>query len=321
MISTLTEKKSGASWKMKSEDAEKIISNIRAAIKKYYEESSLTYAVCGISGGLDSAVIAGLLSNIEGVKPIGVIMPCESDMEAEEIAGIVLKQYKIPAIRLDLTADYHHLMGHYYTSDGVHGQLTSVLNGYGDKELIRSFPHCKPRAAGNIKARLRMITLYHIAQLTGGIVISTDNLSELCMGFWTLNGDVGDLSPIQYVLKGLEEYTIAKALGVPKEALEAVPTDGLDVIPGGSDEDQLGLPYKDLDRVIISLLKNKLDKETIDKDSLSLLSKSLSEELGYEQKQVAHIANQMMRTHFKRNWPKVFSRSDIGLPDIEEMEI
>ncbi len=320
MISTLPEIESGASLKMKSEDAGKIISNIRDAIKKYYTESRLTYAVFGISGGLDSAVIAGLLSDIEGIKPIGVIMPCESDIQAEQIAGIVLKHYKIPAIRTDLTADYHHLMGHYYTSEGVYGQLTSVLNGYGDNELVTSLPHRKARASGNIKARLRMITLYHIAQLTGGIVISTDNLSELCMGFWTLNGDVGDLSPIQYVFKGLEEHAIAEALGVPREAIDAIPTDGLDVIPGGSDEDQLGLPYKDLDRVIISLLKNKIDKKTIDKDSLSLLSNNLAEELGYEPKRVAHIADQMIKTNFKRNWPKVFSRSDIGLPEIDELE-
>jgi NH3-dependent NAD+ synthetase len=79
------------------------------------------------------------------------------------------------------------------------------------------------------------------------------------MGFWKLNGDVGDLSQIQHVWKGLEEYVIAEALGVREESLRADPTDGLDVIPGGTDEDQLGLPYHELDRVIARLLQNKFD--------------------------------------------------------------
>lgn len=310
------------SYRLSHEEAQNTIQNIRKAIKQYFVDNKLTYAIFGKSEGIDSSVIAGLLSDIEGIKPIGVIMPCESDLEAERIARVVLDHFKIPWIRIDLTREFHFLMGHYYSSEGVHGQLSNIVKHYGDTDTLKSLPHRKPRATGNMKARLRMITLYHIAQLTGGIVISTDNLSELWMGFWTLNGDVGDLSPIQYVWKGLEEYTIAEALGVPKESIETVPTDGLEVIPCGTDQDQLGLPYYDLDRVIIALLQNKFDGNgKVNEEDILSLSDRLSQQLGYGAQKIAHIARQMKNTHYKRNWPKVFTRSEIGLPDVEDIKI
>ena len=310
------------SYHLKHEEALTIIENIRKSIKQYFVENKLTYAVFGKSEGIDSSVIAGLLSGIDGIKPIGVIMPCESDLDAERVARIVLDHYRIPWVRIDLTQEFHFLMGHFSSSEGVHGQLSTILKQYGDAGTLKSLPHRKPRATGTIKARLRMITLYHIAQLTGGIVISTDNLSELMMGFWTLNGDVGDLSPIQYVWKGLEEYTIAEALGVPKESLDAVPTDGLEVIPGGTDQDQLGLPYHDLDRVIIALLQNKFTGTgNIKDEDIIEISGRLSSRLGYSPGTITHIAKQMSNTHFKRNWPRVFTRAEIGLKDIKDIKI
>lgn len=301
-------------YQLSTDDAHKVIEKIRQLIKQYFKENGLSYAIFGKSEGLDSSLIAGLLSNIEGVKPIGVIMPCESDPKAECIARRVLDHFKIPIIRVDLTQEYHFLMGRIYSVEGVYGQISDIFKHYNDSNLMNILPHRKQRASGNIKARLRMITLYHIAQLTGGIVISTDNLSEFWMGFWTLNGDVGDLAPIQNIWKGLEEYELGKVLGVPEESLNAIPTDGLDVIPGGTDEDQLGLPYNELDRVIISLIQAEFTGSNNNNDSDILsLSNKLSNQLGYESGKIAHIANQMKKTHYKRNWPRAFSREEIGL--------
>lgn len=309
------------SYKLTHDEARNVIKNIRSLIQQYFYENKLTYAIFGKSEGIDSSVIAGLLSDIKGVKPIGVVMPCESDLEAERIARVVLDHFKIPWIRIDLTREFHFLMGHLYSSEGVHGQLSNILKHYKDFDLLKSLPHKKNRASGNIKARLRMITLYHIAQLTGGLVVSTDNLSEFWTGFWTLNGDVGDLSPIQHVWKGLEEYTIAEVLGVPEESLHATPSDGLDIIPGGTDEDQLGLPYSHLDRVIIGLIQNKFDgNNKYTEDEILLLSNHLSEQLGYFPAKIAHVACQIAKTHYKRNWPKVLKRSEIGLIDINEIK-
>lgn len=304
-------------YRLTTEQVQEVTKRIRQAIQQYFRENGLTYAIFGKSEGLDSSVIAGLLSNLEGVKPIGVIMPCESDPEAGRIAKLVLDHFQIPFIKVDITQEFHFLMGHLYSMEGVHGQLAIIIKHYGDSHLLKTMAHRKARASGNIKARLRMITLYHIAQLTGGIVISTDNLSEFWMGFWTLNGDVGDFGPIQQIWKGLEEYTIAKALGVPEESINAIPTDGLDVIPGGTDEDQLGLPYDNLDRVIIALIQNKFDGTEKWKDEeIVSLSNHLSNQLGYDSTKIAHIARQMTNTHYKRNWPKVITRAEIGLADI-----
>jgi NAD+ synthetase len=309
-------------YQLTPDQAQVAIQKMRQAIQTYFQDNNLTYAVFGKSEGLDSSVIAGLLSDLPGVKPIGVLMPIESAPEVERIARLVLDHFRIPAVRVDLTPEYHALMVRFYSAGAVVDQLFGILKDYGDETLARGMVYRKSRAAGNIKVRLRMITLYHIAQLTGGIVISTDNLSELWMGFWTLNGDVGDLSPIQYVWKGLEEYTIAEALGVPRESLEAVPTDGLDVIPGGTDQDQLGLPYAELDRVIVRLLQNRFDGTTRwPPQETDALVAQIAGELGYSRSEVSHVADQLCRTHFKRHWPHVVTRQEIGLPEIDSLQV
>lgn len=303
--------------KLTKTKAKEVIKNIREKIQHYFKQNNLTYAIFGKSEGLDSSVIAGLLSNLPGIKPIGVIIPCESDPEAERIGKLVLNHFSIPFIKVDVTKDFHHIMGNFYFADGMYGQLSEILKQDNDFTTIKKIPHIKAKAAGNIKARLRMIVLYHLAQLTSGLVVSTDNLSELYMGFWTINGDVGDISPIQHIFKGLEEYTIAEVLGVPNESLNAVPTDGLEILPGGTDEDQLGLLYHDLDQVIIALLQNSFDgSQKWKADKLICLADKLSTQTGYKSDKIIHVANQMAVTNFKRHWPRVFKRSELNLPEI-----
>ena len=298
------------------------ITKIRQRIQAYFREHNLTYAIFGKSEGLDSSVIAGLLSNLEGVRPVGVLMPCESKPEVERIARLVLDHFHIPAIKVDLTFEYHSLMAGFYSSGSVQDQLTQIAEDYKDEKLLQEIILRKSRASGNLKVRLRMIALYHIAQLTSGLVVSTDNLSEFWMGFWTINGDVGDLSPIQHVWKGLEEYKIASVLGIPEESIKAVPTDGLDITPNGTDEDQLGLPYNELDRVIIRLLQNKFDgstKSTLEKNET--LCEKIAGELNLSPQKVLHVAHQLSGTNFKRNWPKLVTREEAGLEDIQNMEV
>ena len=309
-------------YSLTREEAIQSIERIRSAIQIYFRGNNLTYAIFGKSEGLDSSVIAGLLSHLEGVKPIGVLMPCESNPEVERIARLVLDHFKIPWIRVDLTPEFHSLMARYYSAGAAQDQLIKVVQDYGDHHLLKYMIQRKARAAGNIKVRLRMITLYHIAQMTRGLVVSTDNLSEFWMGFWTLNGDVGDLSPIQYVWKGLEEYAIAEALGVPEESLKAVPTDGLDIIPGGTDEDQLGLPYHELDQVIVRLLQNRFDGTGgWPQAEMEALVNTIARETDHTTDKVAHVAHQLASTHYKRNWPRVVTREEVGLPDINDLDI
>jgi NAD+ synthetase len=96
-----------------------------------------------------------------------------------------------------------------------------------------------------------MITLYNLASARGGMVASTDNLSELSAGFWTLHGDVGDFSPIQALLKSWEVPSLARLNGVPENTVRATPTDGLGIAAG--DEAQLGCSYLEWDLMVYAL--------------------------------------------------------------------
>jgi nicotinamide-nucleotide amidase len=121
---------------------------------------------------------------------------------------------------------------------------------------------------GNIRARLRMITLYNLAGAHNGFVASTDNFSELAAGFWTLHGDVGDVAPIQSLTKSWEVPCLAELMGVPNSIVMAVPTDGLGIANG--DEDQLGCSYLEFDVGMFSLMKNINIKADNERDQMIL---------------------------------------------------
>ena len=115
---------------------------------------------------------------------------------------------------------------------------------------------------GNMKARIRMIYLYNLAQFNKGLVLSTDNYTEYLLGFWTLHGDVGDYGMIQTLWKtevyGLSKWIIDTQLPelIQRESLQecidAVPTDGLGITD--SDLDQLGCTsYAEVDRHLLSM--------------------------------------------------------------------
>ena len=269
--------------------------------------------------GLDSSVIAGLFSGISGIKPIALILPCESSPDDERIAKTVLKHFKIPWIKVDLTDSYRYLKNDYSNKNKVDSQLEELVTKYGDSKMMNYAKSRERFALWNIKVRLRMTTLYHVAQLTGGVVVSTDNFSEWWMGFWTLNGDVGDFSPIQQIFKGIELYEIARALGVPKESIDAKPTDGLNIVPGGGDEDQLGLPYDKLDPVIIELLKADYDNWNVSRGDKGEIALKIAKKLNYPLDKITHIANQMRNTYFKRRVPVQVKRENIGLPEISKL--
>ena len=127
----------------------------------------------------------------------------------------------------------------------LRNDIVQNLVEYANKDKIRK---------GNIRARLRMITLYNLAGASQGFVASTDNFSELAAGFWTLHGDVGDVSPIQSLTKSWEVPALAEMQGVPDSVVFAVPTDGLGI--SSSDEDQFGFSYLEFDLSLFKLLEN-----------------------------------------------------------------
>lgn len=212
--------------------AERIIEELT----NYREHWGIDSVAIGISGGIDSAVTANLFKQA-GWQVLPVIMSIEQATDEVERGREVCEHLGVTFIERDLTDMYTYNvnnMAEYH--DGI------VADTY--RGSIRR---------GNIRARLRMQTLYDFASQIGGCVASTDNFSELAAGFWTLHGDVGDIAPIQSLIKSWEVPKLAQHLGVPDSVIEAKPTDGLGISTG--DEDQLGVSYLEFDIGLFTLMR------------------------------------------------------------------
>lgn len=215
-----------------------LANSIRESLIEYTDQYDVNTVLIGMSGGIDSAVTAALFKNA-GWRVLGITMPIhqkqnETDrgIEACEALGIEHRQ-------VDLSAPYDNLV-EFYRTRGI-----DYVNDVRSRKAAMRM--------GNIRARLRMITLYNLASAENGIVASTDNFSELAAGFWTLHGDVGDVSPIQAMTKSWEVPALAEHLGVPRSIVEAVPTDGLGI--SNSDEDQFGFSYLEFDIALFALMR------------------------------------------------------------------
>lgn len=194
----------------------------------YLHASGLSTYVMGLSGGVDSSFLAALLYS-RRIPYLGFSLPIATNSPQETERGLrVAKAYACPprGVSIEVLQDFSHL----------YAQISAAFGAVCGRS--------SPVAEGNIKARMRMLFLYHMAQLHGGCVLSTDQLDELLTGFWTLHGDVGDVSPIQLIPKSVE-YELARMLCARlddpaplRAAIEAVPTDGLGI--SSSDLDQLG---------------------------------------------------------------------------------
>ncbi|MBQ8892062.1 MAG: NAD(+) synthase [Bacilli bacterium] len=227
---------------MKDFNAEKEVNNIVKFIRDYYKENNLGGAILGISGGKDSGIVAALLVKALGRENvIGVTMPCHSQNEDKTDAKLVSDYYGFKLINFDLTSTYD-----------IFKEELKKLGNFNETELKDSDI--------NIKPRLRMLTLYYLAAMYSKIyhktyiVAGTSNKCELYVGYFTKGGDsVSDISPIaDYTVD--EVIEIGKYLNVPKKVLYKTPSDGLS---GMSDEEKLGVTYKD----IASYMNNPLSVE------------------------------------------------------------
>lgn len=220
---------------------EKIAAYLQSWIKEKFSEAGASRAVLGISGGIDSALLAALLAKTLGAENVtGVIMPCHSMAVDEEYALLLAKAIKIKTAKVDLSA--------------VYDAAVAALETGGAKP--------DGLAAANIKPRLRMTALYAIAQQHGALVCGGGNKDELTFGYFTKYGDSGvDILPLADLLKG-EVWSVAEFLGVPREIIDRPPTAAL--WDGQTDEAEMGLTYKELDKYIATGEASDAAKEKIE---------------------------------------------------------
>lgn len=208
-------------------DFEKEIAKRVEFIQNCLKEANADGIVYGNSGGKDSALV-GILCKKACDNVLAVIMPCQSKRnygEDAEDGRAVAEQFGIDYITVDLT--------------DVKGAIS---------ETITKNVEISDMGSANIAPRLRMTTLYTIAQSKNMIVSGTGNLSELTMGYFTKWGDGAcDFNPIAD-LTANEIFEYLKYLDAPKHIIEKPPSAGL--FEGQTDEKEMGLTYKDLDQFI-----------------------------------------------------------------------
>jgi len=202
------------------------INHITRWIKSYARKNKIDTLVVGVSGGIDSAVVSTLCART-GMYTMAVSMPIRQSAHTHDLS-VRHGQW--------LTENFE-LVDH-YTID-----LTPAFEQF--EHATRVFSD--ELAYANSRARLRMATLYQLAQTNRGLVVGTGNkVEDFGVGFFTKYGDGGvDISPIGDCMK-TEVWDMGRELGVLPEIIDAAPTDGL-WADGRTDEDQLGMTYAELE--------------------------------------------------------------------------
>lgn len=192
--------------------------------------------IFGLSGGIDSAVVARLCQMAAPQRVLGVLLPCYSHPNDEDDARLVARTFDIPVARVDLGA----------TFDTMNEALHSAVKGL--PEVVESVDIKQQMPGANIKPRLRMTALYYLANSLDYLVAGTGNRSEITLGYYTKYGDGGvDLLPIGALVKS-EVRALARELGVPARVIEKPPTAGLWM--GQTDEAEMGFTYEALEQYL-----------------------------------------------------------------------
>jgi len=179
-------------------------------------------AVIGISGGVDSAVVAQLAVEALGRdNVIGLLMPYGAQKDIAH-SLMVVERLGIPHVTVDIRP-----LAETFAGTGCFGS---------------------DMAKANLRARARMLLLYGVANSKGMLVLGTGNKSEIEVGYYTKYGDGGvDILPIGDLYK-TEVWGLARHIGVPKEIVEKAPSAGL--WEGQTDEGEMGVKYNDLDAIL-----------------------------------------------------------------------
>jgi NAD+ synthase len=216
------------------DDAQTVISWF---LRHHVTESGIEGVVVGMSGGLDSSVVAKLA--VDGLGPdkvTAVLMPeASTPDECMEDAEAMADEWGVEVLSVNI--------------------LEAV-------EVFGEMMACDTREdLGNVKSRLRMMTLYHIARLRGLLVLGTGNKSELLTGYFTKWGDgASDLCPVGDLYKS-QVKVLAGKIGIPEKVIDRVPSGNL--WDGQTDEDELGIDYGTLDRILLGIELGMGDQDIV----------------------------------------------------------
>lgn len=212
---------------------------IEKFVSDYLNTTGMQKYVLGLSGGVDSSLVAAITRKAVGKdKLVCVMIPIDSNPDDLSDALKVANNLDLNYLVFDASETFHKEVEE-FTRLGI--------------ELDKS-------TLANLKVRIRMCVLYAIAQKEHGLVIGTDNADERYTGYFTKYGDGAvDLLPIARLVKS-EVVEACKIYGIPNDLAERIPTAGL--WEGQTDEGEMGITYKTLDSF---LLNKKIDQKSLDR--------------------------------------------------------
>lgn len=223
---------------------EKKIDHIVEWLREQVALSKTNGILVGLSGGIDSSVVACLIKKAFPNNSMGVLLPCKSSEKDKKDGIAVAEACGLDYIEVELT-EAHKLI--------FESTMNALSHSRSSKQLTDA----------NLRARLRMSTLYTVSSEMGYLVAGTDNSAELYTGYFTKYGDGGvDMLPIARLSKR-EVFEWAKYLGVPQTVIDRKPSAGL--WEGQTDEDEMGVTYDAIDDFLAGKSVSKEDQAIIER--------------------------------------------------------